>query len=127
MCLEMANESAVKVFVWLEYEACEDESEEEIRKTVKGNIESSLGCKVCDVGVLQRKQNEKHEMRKAESDADCADCLCRCCARSVYNDAYNHIVDEDGEYCEGCNACSGYVIETEEDCPRGNPLFDENE
>lgn len=66
-------------------------------------------------------------MRKAISDADCADCLCRVCARSEYNDAYNAQVEKDKGYCEGCNACSEEVIETEEDCPRGEFLPDEDD
>ena len=66
-------------------------------------------------------------MRKAVSDADCADCLCRVCARSEYNDAYNAQVEKDKRYCEGCNACSGEVIDTEDDCPRGEFLPDEDD
>ena len=66
-------------------------------------------------------------MRKANSDEDCADCLCRSCARNRYVDSYNSQVEKDGEYCEGCNNCKGYVIDTEDDCPRGNPLPDETE
>ena len=66
-------------------------------------------------------------MRKAKSDDDCADCLCRCCARSECNDSYNEQVDIDKDYCQGCNGCNGYVIENAEDCPRGQWLPDETD
>lgn len=66
-------------------------------------------------------------MREAKSDADCADCLCRCCARSECNDSYNEQVDIDRDYCQGCNGCNGYVIENAEDCPRGQWLPDETD
>lgn len=66
-------------------------------------------------------------MRKVKSDADCADCLCRCCARNECNDSYNREVEKDGGYCTGCNGCNEQVIETEEDCPRGEFLPDEYE
>ena len=61
------------------------------------------------------------------SNEICADCLCRVCARNRYNDSYNSQAEKDNEYCEGCNSCHGYQIETEKDCPRESFLPDENE
>ena len=48
------------------------------------------------------------------SDADCADCLCRICARNILNDSQNQNLE--GKTCT-CN-CDVFdeIIETEEDC-----------
>lgn len=58
-------------------------------------------------------------MKKARiiiSDEDCADCLCRVCARNSCNDSYNHKLENDYANCE-CNCMIGDVlIETEDDC-----------
>lgn len=54
--------------------------------------------------------------RIVTSEEDCADCLCRVCARNGCNDSYNHISEEDGRRCE-CNCKIGdKLIETEDDC-----------
>lgn len=66
-------------------------------------------------------------MRKVKDDTDCADCLCRVCARNENNDAYNSQVDIDQHYCQGCDGCHEEVIETEEDCPSGSFLPDEDD
>lgn len=47
----------------------------------------------------------------------CVDCLCRVCARNETADNLNIAITYPD--CKGCNACSGYSIETEEDCPQG--------
>lgn len=55
------------------------------------------------------------------SDADCADCLCRVCARNACNDSWNPKLEEPGDRgknCE-CNCSIGdvdAVYETENDC-----------
>lgn len=55
--------------------------------------------------------------RLVTSDEDCADCLCRVCARNRCNDSYNRISEKDGRSCE-CNCKIGdKLIETEDDCP----------
>lgn len=55
--------------------------------------------------------------RLVTSDEDCADCLCRVCARNSCNDSYNRKSEEDGRSCE-CNCKIGdKLIETEDDCP----------
>lgn len=50
------------------------------------------------------------------SDIDCADCLCRVCARSMLNDCYNHSVEY--KVCDPCNNCylGDTLIETTADC-----------
>ena len=52
--------------------------------------------------------------RMITSDADCADCLCRVCARNICNDSQNKNL---GEKTCTCN-CDVFneLIETEEDC-----------
>lgn len=59
--------------------------------------------------------------RLIKSDEDCADCLCRVCARNGDNDSINHEL-ENGEVNCSCNCKPGdKLIETEEDCPRFLP------
>lgn len=55
--------------------------------------------------------------RRVRSDEDCADCLCRVCARNADNDSYNSKLKGDYKYCS-CSACSVFheIVETEEDC-----------
>lgn len=66
--------------------------------------------------VKEQNLSTKQE-RLVTSDEDCADCLCRVCARNSCNDSYNHISEEDGRGCE-CNCKIGdKLIETEDDCP----------
>lgn len=52
--------------------------------------------------------------RMITSDTDCADCLCRVCARNICNDSQNENL---GEKTCTCN-CDVFneLIETEEDC-----------
>ena len=74
-------------------------------------------------GEAAKEQSEKAE-RVVTSDADCADCLCRVCARNSCNDSYNHKLENGFANCE-CNCKIGdKLIETEDDCP--NFLPDEN-
>lgn len=60
------------------------------------------------------------------SDEDCADCLCRVCARNACNDSWNPKLEEPGDMgksCE-CNCHIGdlnAVYETENDCPNFLP------
>ena len=57
-------------------------------------------------------------MRILTNDTDCADCLCRVCARGGGNDSYNRLADTGPGYCT-CSLCrmgEGEVIETKEDC-----------
>ncbi len=65
-------------------------------------------------------------MRIAIDESDCVDCLCRVCARNRYIDAYNKTVEQDNDWCEGCNLCNEEVIENIEDCPREAFLPDES-
>ena len=62
--------------------------------------------------------------RLIESDEDCADCLCRVCARNNCNDSYNAQLENGYPNCS-CNCEIGdKLIETEDDCPYFLP--DEN-
>lgn len=45
----------------------------------------------------------------------CGDCLCRVCARNITTDNTNRAVPYPD--CEGCNACDGAVVDSD-DCPR---------
>ena len=55
------------------------------------------------------------------SDEDCADCLCRVCARNSCNDSYNHDINNDYVTCIcDCNI-GDILIETEDDCPNFLP------
>ena len=66
--------------------------------------------------VKEQSLSDKKE-RLVTSDEDCADCLCRVCARNRCNDSYNRKSEEDGRSCE-CNCKIGdKLIETEDDCP----------
>lgn len=66
--------------------------------------------------VKEQSLSDKKE-RLVTSDEDCADCLCRVCARNRCNDSYNRKSKEDGRSCE-CNCKIGdKLIETEDDCP----------
>lgn len=66
--------------------------------------------------VKEQSLSDKKE-RLLSSDEDCADCLCRVCARNSCNDSYNRKSEEDGRSCE-CNCKIGdKLIETEDDCP----------
>lgn len=49
------------------------------------------------------------------SDRDCADCLCRVCARNVCNDSQNKNLEEKTCSCN-CDVFNE-IIETEDDCP----------
>lgn len=61
--------------------------------------------------------------REVKSDLDCADCLCRACARNTVNDSSNPAVT-----CKecGCDECcvGSIVVETTEDCPQFAPDCD---
>ena len=70
--------------------------------------------------VKEQNQFVKKE-RVVMSDEDCADCLCRVCARNAYNDSYNHKLENGYANCE-CNCKKGdKLIETEDDCPNFLP------
>lgn len=57
-------------------------------------------------------------MRYIKSDKDCADCLCRVCARNSCNDSYNHLMHENFMNCVcDCGIGDYWVIETIDDCP----------
>lgn len=59
--------------------------------------------------------------RLVKSGEDCADCLCRVCARNRDNDSINREL-KNGEANCSCNCKPGdELIETEEDCPRFLP------
>lgn len=54
-------------------------------------------------------------MRTVKSPEDCADCLCKICAKNTVNDSYN----PSAPYKEcGCDNCDfgNQVIETTDDC-----------
>lgn len=52
-----------------------------------------------------------------KSDEDCAECLCRVCARNEYNDAYNEKVEwKDCVPCRHCRLGESVLIDTDEDC-----------
>lgn len=48
------------------------------------------------------------------SDRDCIDCLCRICARNIYNDSQNEMLEEKTCTCN-CDVFNE-IIETEDDC-----------
>lgn len=61
--------------------------------------------------------------RTVKSNMDCADCLCRVCARNTVNDSSNPTV----AYKEcGCGECcvGSIVVETTEDCLQFAPDCD---
>ena len=58
--------------------------------------------------------------RIAMDDTDCADCLCRVCARNGDNDSYNHQIDHATCHCD-CEIGKSEIVETDEDCPRFLP------
>ena len=66
-------------------------------------------------------------MREAKNPEDCADCLCRVCARSVHNDSTNSKMDEFDAGCCPCYYCdvNKEVIETDLDCERFLPDEDD--
>lgn len=53
-------------------------------------------------------------------DADCADCLCRVCARNECNDSFNPLSIWAECTCD-CEIGRSRIIETDEDCPRYLP------
>ncbi len=53
--------------------------------------------------------------RILRSDEDCADCLCRVCARNACNDSQNPLHDRPDCYCD-CDIGSSQVVETTDDC-----------
>ena len=56
--------------------------------------------------------------RRIVSDVDCADCLCRVCARNECNDSYNEIHAKSDRMDCTCECNLGdKLIETEDDCP----------
>ena len=56
------------------------------------------------------------------NNPQCGECLCRVCARNEASDNYNALCEHD---CYRCNDCKGVVVDTEEDCPRGEFVPDE--
>ena len=61
--------------------------------------------------------------RIVRSSADCADCLCRVCARNTYNDSENIgflrcIEYKDCIPCENCEFGETRIVDVEKDCPR---------
>lgn len=52
--------------------------------------------------------------RIIKSAADCADCLCRACARNICNDSHNNNLDEKTCTCN-CDVFNE-IVDTEEDC-----------
>ena len=57
-------------------------------------------------------------MRKFRKLEDFADCLCRVCARNIYNDSYNVNINAFSVMCCSCGSCDDNqdVIETDKDC-----------
>lgn len=67
-------------------------------------------------------------MRIVKDDTDCADCLCRVCARNFTNDGKNSkSLYADCEPCEHCYIGETFVVEVEEDCLGRGFLPDEEE
>lgn len=64
------------------------------------------------------------EHREVKSDLDCADCLCRVCARNTVNDSSNPAVTYKECGCDECRVGS-IVVETTEDCPKFAPDCDD--
>lgn len=55
------------------------------------------------------------------SDRDCADCLCRVCARNECNDSQNSNLENNEKTCScGCDVFNE-IVETEDDCERFLP------
>lgn len=64
--------------------------------------------------------------RIVHSDLDCADCACRVCARSTYNDCSNPECEwAECSPCENCIPGVSQLIETQDDCDRFLPDFDD--
>lgn len=83
-------------------------------------MNESIGIEDNGFGLVTAMKYDKKE-RLVTSDEDCADCLCRVCARNRCNDSYNRKSEEDGRSCE-CNCKIGdKLIETEDDCPEFLP------
>lgn len=61
--------------------------------------------------------------REVSSDTDCADCLCRVCARNTANDSSNPAVTYKECGCDECRVGS-IVVETTEDCGKFAPDCD---
>jgi len=71
--------------------------------------------------AVKENNSETKKKRLVESDEDCADCLCRVCARNNCNDSYNTQLKEGYANCS-CNCKIGdKLIETEDDCPQFLP------
>lgn len=66
------------------------------------------------------------------SDEDCADCICRVCARNACNDSWNPKLEEPGDRGKSCECNCGIgdllgVYETEDDCPDFLPDIEDEE
>lgn len=59
--------------------------------------------------------------RIVKEDSDCADCLCRVCARNTNNDSYNPLEEFPNCSCDHCTLGVSTVIETTDDCPQFLP------
>lgn len=56
-------------------------------------------------------------MREVSCPEDCADCLCRVCARNIDNDSYHPQMHKGRECSCDCNIGDEHVVETDSDCP----------
>ena len=98
--------------------------ERDVAITQLNEIGVELGRKMDDIKTLIKNNKserivhqDKEKERLIKSDEDCADCLCRVCAKNSCNDSYNSELKRGYAYCS-CNCNIGdKLIETEDDCP----------
>ena len=78
-------------------------------------MEKNIGVYEIRISKGQIEENKLRKFRKLE---DCADCLCRVCARNIYNDSYNINMNAFSARCCSCGSCNENqdVIETDKDC-----------
>ena len=65
--------------------------------------------------------------RIVKSDQDCADCLCRVCARNQYNESWNPNLEQDYKGCIPCECChvgETLLVDIDSDCPTLSFLAD---
>ena len=101
----------VEGFVW---QSLSGINAEEIGKTVFLNREEA------EKALEELKMTAQREVK---SDLDCADCLCRVCARNTVNDSVNPTVAYKECSCDECRVGS-IVVETIEDCDKFAPDCD---
>lgn len=95
---------------------------EEIPKKLRENYIYKIGVVYGNVIENEKqiqfyfeKANQPNNSRIVMSDEDCADCLCRVCARNRDNDSYNRLCNDKECGCE-CEIGKSYLVITPDDC-----------